>query len=221
MSYKLKKIPDSYGSESFILSSTMPDDIVEEFLNTRHMKHLYRPSNADFRGYTILGSQLLDPSLVTRYTQALEWLFLQYCRLYPYTLPTKKSVGYIRSSTPFNVQHYEPGKYYSRWHPETHGPEDNKFLRAFVFMTYLNTVQEGGETEFLYQKIKVKPKRGLTLVWPAGITHIHRGCPAPVEEKMIVTGWFIYPFRLIFEKPGKKPAETPDTNSDLQLTLPF
>ena len=29
-----------------------------------------------------------------------------------------------------------------------------------AWMVYLNDVEEGGETEFLYQKLKVKPKKG-------------------------------------------------------------
>jgi hypothetical protein len=56
-------------------------------------------------------------------------------------------------------------------------------------MTYLNTIKDGGETEFLYQKIKFKPKKGLSLIWPTDFTHTHRGIPSPTEEKMIVTGW--------------------------------
>ena len=42
-------------------------------------------------------------------------------------------------------------------------------------MTYLNTIKVGGETEFLYQKLKIKPKKGLTLIWPTDWTHTHRG----------------------------------------------
>jgi hypothetical protein len=55
-------------------------------------------------------------------------------------------------------------------------------------MTYLNDVPRGGETEFLYQGIKVEPKKGLTLIWPADWTHTHRGLPAPTD-KYIITGW--------------------------------
>jgi hypothetical protein len=36
----------------------------------------------------------------------------------------------------------------------------------------------------------VRPKKGLTLIWPADWTHFHKGIPAPNEEKMIVTGWY-------------------------------
>jgi hypothetical protein len=57
-------------------------------------------------------------------------------------------------------------------------------------MTYLNDVYNGGETEFYHQQLKVKPQKGLTLIWPADWTYTHRGIVAPDEEKIIVTGWW-------------------------------
>ena len=58
-----------------------------------------------------------------------------------------------------------------------------------AWMVYLNDVPEGGETEFLYQKLKVKPKKGTVLIWPGGYTHLHRGNP-PMSDKYIATGWY-------------------------------
>ena len=62
--------------------------------------------------------------------------------------------------------------------------------RLLVFMTYLNDVEDGGETEFLYQNLKVKPEKGKTLIWPSEWTHTHRGLTSKSESKFIVTGWF-------------------------------
>jgi hypothetical protein len=59
-------------------------------------------------------------------------------------------------------------------------------------MTYLNDLTDGGETEFHYQQVKVKPEKGLTLIWPADWTHTHRGIPSETQEKYIVTGWLNY-----------------------------
>ena len=56
-------------------------------------------------------------------------------------------------------------------------------------MTYLNDVEDGG-TEFYYQKLKTKAKKGLTLIWPTDFTHTHRGIVSKTKEKYIVTGWF-------------------------------
>ena len=59
-------------------------------------------------------------------------------------------------------------------------------------MTYLNDVTDAGETEFYYQKIKVKPEKGLTLIWPSEWPWTHRGLTSKTQIKYIATGWFCY-----------------------------
>lgn len=87
-----------------------------------------------------------------------------------------------------NVQRYLPGQWYKKWHCERSGNSP----RHLVFMTYLNTVSEGGETEFYHQNIKVKPEKGKTLIWPCEWTHTHRGIVSNSELKYIVTGWISF-----------------------------
>ena len=41
----------------------------------------------------------------------------------------------------------------------------NLHTRTMAWMAYLNDVEEGGETEFLYQQLKVKPKKGTVVIW--------------------------------------------------------
>lgn len=65
--------------------------------------------------------------------------------------------------------------------------------RCLVWMLYLNDVPDNeGETEFLWQKMKVKPKTGRFVMWPAFFTHVHRGNPVYSHSKYIVTGWGNY-----------------------------
>lgn len=65
--------------------------------------------------------------------------------------------------------------------------------RCIVWMIYLNDVPENeGETEFLWQKLRVQPKRGRVVIWPAFFTHVHRGNPVYTHPKYIATGWGIY-----------------------------
>jgi len=40
------------------------------------------------------------------------------------------------------------------------------------------------------KKVSVSPKEGLTIMWPVGWTHAHRGTIAPRETKYIITGWY-------------------------------
>lgn len=89
-----------------------------------------------------------------------------------------------------NIQKYDPdGGFYS-WHCERVNNKEPFSSRHLVYMTYLNDVQDQGETEFLHQKVKIKPEKGLTLIWPADWTFTHRGISSPSQTKYIVTGWF-------------------------------
>jgi len=93
---------------------------------------------------------------------------------------------------PFNIQWYPPNGGFKKFHTERSGPSSPFAQRHLVFMTYLNDVTDDGETEFYYQKLKVQPQKGLTLIWPVDWTHTHRGIPSPTQEKMIITGWYSF-----------------------------
>ena len=89
-----------------------------------------------------------------------------------------------------NLQYFPPDHHYRDWHWER---IDHLPLRAWTFMTYLNDIPgPGGETEFLFQDIRIKPRSGLTLIWPADFTHTHRGIVS-TDPKYIITGWLEMP----------------------------
>jgi hypothetical protein len=88
------------------------------------------------------------------------------------------------------LQKVSPGQGYHMWHYENSGTLTAN--RIVAWMIYLNDIEEGGETEFLYLKKRIKPKAGKLLVWPAGYTHTHRGNQPLTEDKYIITGWFSF-----------------------------
>jgi hypothetical protein len=88
------------------------------------------------------------------------------------------------------VQYYPPGGGYKIWHMERVGLTWPSVSRQLVFMTYLNTVNDGGGTEFYYQNMKTKAEKGLTLIWPSDWPWTHKGEISPTESKYIITGWF-------------------------------
>jgi hypothetical protein len=85
------------------------------------------------------------------------------------------------------IQKTEIGGGYHVWHCEDAIPEQMR--RVMTFILYLNDVDEGGETEFLYYPKRVKAKAGRLILWPAGFTHTHRGNPPISNTKYIMTGW--------------------------------
>jgi hypothetical protein len=90
------------------------------------------------------------------------------------------------------IQKYKPSEAFFAYHTERGSSVWPASARHLVYMTYLNTVSDGGETEFFHQNLKVKPEKGKTLIWPADWTHTHRGLPSPTETKYIITGWLSY-----------------------------
>lgn len=87
----------------------------------------------------------------------------------------------------FKVQKTKIGGGYHVWHYESGDRELSH--RLLTWILYLNDVHEGGETEFLYQHMRIKPEQGTLVIWPAAFTHTHRGNPPLSNEKYIVTGW--------------------------------
>ena len=85
------------------------------------------------------------------------------------------------------IQKTEPSQGYHVWHAEK--MKRNCQQRVAVLMCYLNDVEEGGETEFLYQNKRVSPKKGRMVIWPSSFTHTHRGNPPLSGSKYIITGW--------------------------------
>ena len=84
---------------------------------------------------------------------------------------------------------------YHTFHYECAGTYNIETIkRSLAWMIYLNDIPVGeGETEFLYQGLRVQPKRGDLVVWPAQFTHTHRGNPVYTTDKYVVTGWLSWP----------------------------
>ena len=91
-------------------------------------------------------------------------------------------------STTQKIQKTPAGGGYHVWHDEN--TTMSHCTRKVVWMFYLNDNFEGGETEFLYYHKRITPKRGTLLLWPAGMTHAHRGGLVTKGMKYVVTGWF-------------------------------
>ena len=92
--------------------------------------------------------------------------------------------------TGYKFQTTYPSGGYHIWHAESVGFRLRN--RVAVWTLYLNDIEEGGETEFLYQSIRVSPKKGTICIFPSQFTHLHRGNPPLSKTKHIVTGWIEY-----------------------------
>jgi hypothetical protein len=94
-----------------------------------------------------------------------------------------------------NIQKYPRNQGgYHHWHSEicSDSQDCETLHRALFFILYLNDVDEGGETEFFYQKKSVRPEKGRIIISPADYTHTHKGHIPVSNDKLIATSWVMY-----------------------------
>jgi hypothetical protein len=102
---------------------------------------------------------------------------------YPFFKGPFKDNGYA-------IQRTDPGEFY-HWHID--GGSHEFAMRQLVAIWYLNDVKgPGGETEFSYQDVKVKPEAGKLCLFPPFWTHEHRGVTLKKGVKYIATTWVVF-----------------------------
>jgi hypothetical protein len=90
----------------------------------------------------------------------------------------------------FNLQRYAPGEGFKRWHCDWTISEEatEPQARVLAWILYCNGLSDGG-TEFHWQNHHEQAERGKLLIFPAGVSHIHRGRVSQEHSKTIATGW--------------------------------
>ena len=119
-------------------------------------------------------------------TKAFQLAYTEYVNRYP----VLKSREMILAEA-MNLIRYPPDSGHYVWHCDASGAGTR--FRYVSQIAYLNSIADGGETEFRAQGTKVKPVAGSILVFPSGWTHEHRGLPTPGSAKYIITSWLRYP----------------------------
>jgi len=115
--------------------------------------------------------------------QSLGRAIVEFREFFPYFKGPFKDMGY-------GIQRYLPGEFY-HWHIDGGSHEFSQ--RQLVALWYLNDVPgPGGETEFLFQDIKVKPETGKLVLFPPFWTHEHRAVEMTEGVKYIATTWVVF-----------------------------
>jgi hypothetical protein len=100
---------------------------------------------------------------------------------------TIEDVGRHALNPDIKLQKTLPGEGYHVWHSEVMGILSSR--RFLLCMLYLNDVDEGGETEFLYQHKRIASVKGRVVICPTAFTHTHRGNPPLNRAKYMINGW--------------------------------
>ena len=180
---------------SWIIDNKLCDQIIFYFDNNKIKQYQGVTSNGiDLKtkvrkDITINPKDISKPGneIFNKYFQELFECYEDYNLQWPFlsTMVSKLEIGR------FNIGKYLPGQHFNKVHSERSNL--NTLQRLFAFMTYLNDVDEGGSTEFTHYGLSIKPKKGLTLIWPAEWTHAHRGNILGSGSKYIITGWLNFP----------------------------
>jgi len=121
----------------------------------------------------------IDQALFRSMGQAI----LEFRETYPYFKGPFKDMGY-------GIQRYQPGEHY-HWHID--GGSHDFSQRQLVAIWYLNDVPgPGGETEFLFQDVRLKPEMGKLVLFPPFWTHEHRAITLQKGLKYIATTWVVF-----------------------------
>jgi len=162
-------------------------DIVEGGFKNSLGQYIIDHSKKKCQQVTVeLTQKLVEKGIFSVYLKELQKICDKYIEEFPFSNDYSKW-GILE---PINIQYYRPGDdAFKIYHSER---TQSNCDRHLVFMTYLNDVTDGGETEFYHQRYKISPQKGKTIIWPSDWTYTHRGLPSMTQEKYIITGWFSY-----------------------------
>jgi len=184
---------DFIGIYENVLSDEYTNEIINVFDQNKYKfqprVRLDRNNNLIASDRAISSTEINLASHVDFFNNILDKKILpRYFSKYPSFLQTISESSEGITIYPFQIQETSPGEGYHKFHSEWGGIPDIAY-RILTYTAYLNDVNEGGETEFLYQHSRLKPKKGTIVIFPSFCTHFHRGNSPLKNNKYIITGW--------------------------------
>lgn len=194
-----KKIEDFIGIYEGAASLEFCDTVISQFEKIREQGLTYtRQEMGDLGKHQKDDTSIWTGELISREeadSQSFmnvigeEFQKIIWSECYPHYAEAFSVLGESDAHTNYGskVQKTCVGQGYHIWHYESSSRASSN--RLLTYILYLNDVEEGGETELLYQRKRIKPKAGTLLIFPAAFTHTHRGNPPLSNDKYIMTGW--------------------------------
>ena len=181
---------ETFIGQWYLNDTSACDNLIKFFQQSEHKKQgllAGKILRKDVKDSIDVSEEFIPQDLRKKYFDDLKCIIDKYVERYEYAL-----MAPFNFTQYGNLQYYAPGMGFHLYHCERSEVTPHIATRHLVYMTYLNDVDDGGETQFYYQDLKVRPRKGLTLIWPADWTHTHRGLVSPTQEKYIMTGWLNY-----------------------------
>lgn len=192
----------------FELPNLLPDEFCDHLINKyEDFKHVHKPGLIRYNGKDYVDRNYKDstemvPSnergwdhennLLRKYTcrfvnKYKKWLY-ETCNRESQGLhmlrPIIEAHTYDRGYT---IQKQQKGAKHA-WHFDGAVSKGDDFALVII---YLNTVEEGGQTEFINGR-KIKPERGKAIIFPANWVYAHCGNEVLSGDKYILTSMLFY-----------------------------
>jgi hypothetical protein len=84
----------------------------------------------------------------------------------------------------YSVLRYDIGEHY-----KTHYDSTTRIGRVISAICYLNDDYEGGELEFINFGVKIKPERGMLVLFPSNFAYRHTAHPVTKGSKYAIVTW--------------------------------
>lgn len=177
-------MPGNFIEAYQVEDDTLCDEIVDYFHASPALHNVVGaegdPLRAARRSTDMLLKQGQNDDLLMRYLEHIKEIAEAYMNTYP---QASSNLGIVE---PLQIRRYLPGEgvYADQWE-SSHAGARHRFLG---FLTYLNDVDDGGGTQFIYQGVTMPAKKGRTLVWPCEFTHTHKDEVSNQGTKYVITG---------------------------------
>lgn len=175
--------------EEVVVSKEICNKLLEWFASNKHLQH-----QAMMKNTKTDRNQVDEKEKLAIQSWADEYAFSLIKESIDLALSGyRNNIGYPKNynlvSKDYNVRVYPQGKGLFNDHIDTGTPQT--FDRLLAFILYLNTVDRGGETEFLNTGRKIKPVKGKALIFPCNYLFPHRG-NIPISENKYIATAFLY-----------------------------
>jgi prolyl 4-hydroxylase len=119
------------------------------------------------RGFEMRSETRNNTRVILDDVERSRWLWERLLEQMPMTVNGRKAVGLNER---FRFYRYDPGERFAP-HVDGYYRRENDEQSLLTFMVYLNQECEGGETNFLLEKVTVKPKTGRALIFDHQLFH--------------------------------------------------
>ena len=190
-----KQVPDNICEDIISIF----EDIIKKYPDVISRGKLEYPNTNMQRKDVSIDLNDLPPNVSSNYPIINQLCEVVYEKIYECYSEYKMQYGQLaygsHEYSTLKVQRTMPYGGFHTLHYEKHDTMD-AIRRELVWTIYLNTMpQNEAETEFLYQAVKLQPQKGMVCIFPAGMTHVHRGLTVYTQPKYIMTGWFLRKLR--------------------------